>query len=74
MNTVSNVNRSSCGCKDGYYKSSSDKSELSPCYGKFADLLLFSAFWDYLLWVHNVDNVYTFWGAKGIWVRDSEFD
>ncbi|CAB4032197.1 ephrin type-A receptor 2-like [Paramuricea clavata] len=33
MNTVSsNVKRASCVCKDGYYKTSSDKSEVSPCY------------------------------------------
>ncbi|CAB4043908.1 ephrin type-A receptor 2 [Paramuricea clavata] len=33
-NTVSNVNRNSCVCKDGYYKRSSDssQSESSPCY------------------------------------------
>jgi hypothetical protein len=36
------VKRASCVCKDGYYKTSSDKSEVSPCYGKLADLLLFS--------------------------------
>jgi hypothetical protein len=43
MNTVSSdVKRASCVCKDSYYKTSSDKSEVSPCYGKLADLLLFS--------------------------------
>ena len=41
MNTAGNVNRNNCVCKDGYYKSSPDKSEVSPCYGKLADLLLF---------------------------------
>jgi hypothetical protein len=49
MNTVSNVNRNSCVCKDGYYKRSSDSSESSPCYGKFVDSLLFPAFRAYLL-------------------------
>jgi hypothetical protein len=45
MNTVSSdMKRTSCVCKNGYYKTSSDKSEVSPCYGKLADLLLFSSF------------------------------
>ena len=44
MNTVSNVNRNSCVCKDGYYKRSSDSSESSPCYGKFVDSLFFFRF------------------------------
>ena len=63
MNTVSSdVKRASCVCKDGYHKTSSDKSEVSPCYGKLADLLLFSPRFLRLLIarVHNVDNVCTF--------------
>ena len=33
-NAISNTNRTSCVCKDGYYKISGNTSELSPCYGK----------------------------------------
>ena len=43
MNTVSTTNRTSCVCKVGYYKSSSDSAEVSPCYGK-SDLCIFLEF------------------------------
>ena len=33
-NSVSNMNRTNCVCKDGYYKRSTDNSEASPCYSK----------------------------------------
>ena len=39
MNTVSILNKTSCVCKDGYYKSSSNNAELSPCYGKLSKFL-----------------------------------
>ena len=60
MNTVGNVNRNNCVCKDGYHKTSSDKSEVSSCYGKLADLLLFSSFLRRFIARVHVDNVYTF--------------
>ena len=46
-NTISNMNRTKCVCKDGYYNRSSDNSEASPCYGKF--LLPFSVTYEQAL-------------------------
>ena len=42
MNTVSTTSGTSCVCKEGYYKSSSDNAKLSPCYGKLSKFLSFS--------------------------------
>ena len=39
-NTVSNMNRTKCVCKDGYYKRAFDNSEVLPCYGKLFVLYL----------------------------------
>ena len=33
-NTVSNMDSTNCVCKNGYYKRSTDNSELLPCYGR----------------------------------------